>query len=57
MILITFNDTVLTLVSGEDSDMSLSSSDFNEDKIYWPPKGESESETESSHSGKGLVAM
>lgn len=48
---------MLTLVRGEDSDMSLYSSDFNEGKIYWPPKSESESETESSRSGKGLVAM
>ena len=50
------DDTVLTLVSGEDSDVSLSSS-YSVDEIHRPRKGENESETKFSDCGKGWVAM
>lgn len=54
---------MLTLVGGEDSewfvdsDASLSSSDSDKDKIYRPCMGESETQTVSSDSKKGRVAM
>ena len=57
------DDTVSTLVSGEDSgwfvdsDASPSLSISDKDEISRPHKGEIETETESSHSGKGQVAM
>ena len=58
----TVDNTVLTLMNGEDSgwfkdsDASLSSS-YSDGEIDGPHKGQSESETESSDSGKGRLTM
>ena len=40
-----------------DSDASLSSSYLDNDEIHWPSKGENESETEFSDSGKGGIIV
>ena len=57
------DDSVATLVSVDDNgwfvdnDVSLSSSDSDDDQIYRPCKGESKSEIKFYDSGKGQVAM
>ena len=57
------DDTVLTLVIGEDSgwfldsDTSVSSLYLDDDQMFRAHKGENESETEFSDSGKGQVAI
>ena len=59
----TLDDTVSILSSGEDSgwfvdcDVSLSSSYLDNDKLSKPHKGENESDTEFSDSGKGWVPI